>query len=186
MVRPDAGAAEGDDVIRMLERDHEDINRLLGMFDGQAPDIAAELFWILADDLIRHEVAEEVVVYPHLWDGSHPVARAALAQQLAIENQLSRLEGMPTSGPEFRRELEGLRSAVSDHIEGEERDLFPKVCRTVSQDRRRELGRRYAEVKETAPHHQYPGTTGNTIVGRASALSDWIRDSARKDLWQAS
>jgi hypothetical protein len=170
----------------MLERDHEDINRLLGMFEGQAPDIAAELFWILADDLIRHEVAEEVVLYPHLWDGSDPVARTALAEQLGIEDRLTRLEGTPTSGREFGQELAGLRAAVSEHIDSEQRELLPKLYETMSQDRRRELGRRYAEVKETAPHHRYPGTRGNTIVGRVSALSDWIRDSASKDLWQAS
>jgi hypothetical protein len=185
-VDPEARAAEGDEVIRMLERDHQDINRLLGMFDGQAPDIAAELFWILADDLIRHEVAEEVVVYPQIWDASHPDGRVALGQQVAIEDRLTRLESMPTSGREFRHELAALRAAVSEHIEDEERDLFPQVFRALSQDRRRELGRRYAEVKETAPHHQFPGTTRNTIVGRVSALSDWIRDSASKNLWQAS
>jgi hypothetical protein len=181
-----AGAVESDDVLVQLERDHADIQRLLGMFDGQAPDIAAELFWILADDLIRHEVAEEVVLYPHLPAGSDTPARVGLAEQVAIEDQLTRLEGMATASGEFRREFAALRAAVALHIEGEEHDLVPRLYRTVSEDRRRELGRRYAEVKETAPHHRYPGTAGSTIVGRVAALSDWIRDSASKELWQAS
>jgi hypothetical protein len=143
-----AGAVESDDVLVQLERDHADIQRLLGMFDGQAPDIAAELFWILADDLIRHEVAEEVVLYPHLPAGSDTPARVGLAEQVAIEDQLTRLEGMATASGEFRREFAALRAAVALHIEGEEHDLVPRLYRTVSEDRRRELGRQ---------HHRGPG-----------------------------
>ncbi len=75
---------------------------------------------------------------------------------------------------------------MCDHIEHEERELLSRLRRTVPEDRRRQLGRRYVEVKETAPHHRYPGAAGSTIVGRVAALSDWIRDSASKDLWQAS
>ncbi len=182
---PTNGAAEREDVLRLLARDHEDVRRLFGMFDGQAPDIAAELFWILADDLIRHEVAEEVVVYPHLRDGPEAVERG-LAEQLAIEGRLTRMEDMSTRSPEFAEEFAALRRGVFDHIEHEEGELLSRLRRTVPEDRRRQLGRRYLEVKETAPHHRYPGAAGSTIVGRVAALSDWIRDSASKTLWRAS
>ncbi len=183
-VRWDPGSA-ADDVLHLLERDHADVRRLFGMFDGQAPDIAGELFWILTDDLVRHEVAEELVVYPALGPDPGTAAGEGLAEQAAIEERLARMEGMPTTGAEFRQELEALRHAVDEHVEREERDLVPLLRRTLLEDRRRELGRRYAEVKETAPHRRGPGTAGSTIVGRVPALAEWIRDSARKDLWQA-
>jgi hemerythrin superfamily protein len=156
------------------------------MFHGQAADITAELFWILADDLIRHEVAEEVVVYPHLRLGSDEADERGLAEQVAIEEQLTRMEDLPSGSREFREELAGLRANVCEHIEREERVLLSHLRGTLSEDRRRQLGHRYAEVKETAPHHRYPGVAGSTIVGRVAALSDWIRDSASKGLWQAS
>ncbi len=177
--------AEREEVIRLLERDHQDVRRLFGMFDGRAPDIAAELFWILADDLIRHEVAEEVVVYPHLRQGPAPADRG-LAEQMAIEQQLTRMETLSTGSPEFADEFAALRRRVGEHIGHEEGELLPNLARTLSVERRRQLGRRYVEVKGTAPNHRYPGATGGTIVGRVAALSDWIRDSASRDLWRAS
>ena len=53
-----------DDVVSLLTEDHEAVKQRFVEFDSVPPEARAELFWKLTDQLVRHEVAEEVVVHP--------------------------------------------------------------------------------------------------------------------------
>ena len=72
-----------DDVVRLLEEDHQLVQSRFESLSAAPADGRAELFWKLTNDLVRHEVAEEVVVYPAIRDvpGGDAIADARIAEQ---------------------------------------------------------------------------------------------------------
>ena len=60
------GIAPADDIVALITQDHTAIQQRLSGFETAAPASRAELFWKLTDQLVRHEVGEETVVYSAL------------------------------------------------------------------------------------------------------------------------
>jgi hypothetical protein len=58
------GIVPTDDLISLLAQDHEAIKERFSELGHADPDVRGQLFWELMDQLVRHEVAEEVVDYP--------------------------------------------------------------------------------------------------------------------------
>ena len=92
------------DIVDLLSQDHEEAKRLLGKITA-APGAREDLFWELVPELVRHEVAEEVVVYPTIRsdapDGDAEV-RPRLKEQQQAEEMLSSMEKLDppaTSSP---------------------------------------------------------------------------------------
>ena len=179
------------DVAVVLKQDHEALNadfaRLVGGSEGKS-----DLLLELANRLIRHEVAEEIVVYPAL-QGVHEgeeLAVERLADQSEIESQLFYLERVGFEEEAIQQELCDLWSLVFEHAEREEAEVLPLLTVTLPLAKRIGLGRRYVEVRDTAPNRPHPHAgadpIANTIIGPMAALADWIRDSARSDVWQVS
>jgi hemerythrin superfamily protein len=180
-----------DDVVVVLRRDHESLSASFAQM-VRGGESKTELFLELANRLIRHEVAEEIVVYPALQGitEGEQLADARLADQSEIESQLFHLERVGLEEEVIQQEICDLWSMVFEHAEQEEAEVLPFLSVTLPLAKRIELGRRYAEVRDTAPNRPHPHAGGdpiaNTIVGPMAALADWIRDSARSDLWQVS
>lgn len=173
-----------DDVIRLLEEDHELVQCRLEALSASAASGRAELFWKLTNDLVRHEVAEEVVVYPALRDvpGGDAIADARIAEQSEAEEKLARMEKLDAASPEFARELSSLKAAVLEHAKAEEETAFAMLVSAVPPDRRIELGQRYTKAKDAAPTHPHPHAPdtppGNVVLGPLAALVDRVRDAA--------
>ncbi|MGH8988632.1 MAG: hemerythrin domain-containing protein [Acidimicrobiales bacterium] len=148
------------------------------------PSTRGELFWKLTNDLVRHEVAEEAVVYPSLRDvpGGDKVADARIAEQSAAEEQLADMEKMDPASSEFVRALGTLQTAVLEHARAEEESAFGLLLGAVAPDDRVELGVRYVKAKDAAPTHPHPhapdSPPGNVVLGPVAALVDRIRDAA--------
>ena len=178
------------DVVAMVKQDHASINAGFAQV-ARRGDASPELFSDVANRLIRHEVAEEIALYPAL-HGVHggKLAESRLSEQSEIERRLYRLERMGFDQAVLQPELADLWSTVFDHSEQEEAEVLPLVAVTLPQLERIELGRLYARVRDTAPNRPHPQAggepTGNTIIGPLAALADWIRDCARGSMWQAS
>ena len=173
-----------DDVVRLLEEDHRLVARRLEQLADAGPSTRGELFWKLTNDLVRHEVAEELVVYPALRDvpGGDQVADARIAEQSAAEEQLAAMEKMDAESPEFVAALGTLRSAVLDHARAEEDSAFVLLVGALAPADRVELGLRYVKAKDAAPTHPHPHAPdtppGNVVLGPITALIDRIRDAA--------
>jgi hemerythrin superfamily protein len=173
-----------DDLVRLLEEDHRLVETRLSEFDTAGPATRGELFWKLTNDLVRHEVAEEVVLYPALRKvpGGDQIADARIAEQSEAEELLAKMEKMDAESPEFVRELAKLKAAVLEHAKAEEESAFAMVLGNVAPDQRIELGRRYAKAKEAAPTHPHPhapdSPPGNVVLGPVAAFVDRVRDAA--------
>lgn len=177
-------AVPTDDLIRLLEEDHRLVEVRLSELDTAGGASRGELFWKLTNDLVRHEVAEEIVLYPALRrvPGGDQVADARIAEQSEAEELLAKMEKLDAESEEFVRDLAALKAAVLEHAKAEEETAFAMVLGSLGPDDRVELGKRYAKAKEAAPTHPHPhapdSPPGNVMLGPVAALVDRVRDAA--------
>jgi hemerythrin superfamily protein len=171
------------DLIQLLTRDHELVKeRFAALTTGELGE-RGPLFWKLTDDLVRHEVAEEVVVYPTIRSaaGAAEVADACIAEQSRAEERLARMEKEDPTTRGFMDEVQQLEGEVLGHAEHEERDVFP-LLRQLPGEQLVSLGERYTTAKTAAPNHPHPSAPdtppGNLILGPVAALIDRVRDAA--------
>jgi len=173
-----------DDLVRLLEEDHHLVEARFAEFDTVGPANRVELFWKLTNDLVRHEVAEEIVLYPALrkLPGGDQVSDARIAEQSEAEELLAKMEKLDTETPEFVLDFAKLKAAVLEHAKAEEETAFAMLLGSVPPDQRVELGKRYAKAKEAAPTHPHPhapdSPPGNVVLGPVAALVDRVRDAA--------
>lgn len=175
------------DILDLLRRDHQAAQELLGRFESPA-GARDEWFDTVRETLVRHEVAEELVVYPavrHTGEPGREVLEERLAEQAAATKMLSELETMELGSAEFKEAFLRLRSAVLDHAREEEDTVFPAFDSTKLDRERRFLGERYERAKHAAPsrpHPHLPQTPpGNVVLGPVAAFADRLRDAARND-----
>lgn len=151
-----------DDIITLLVQDHHMVEQAFEEIADAGGERRAELFWILTDQLVRHEVAEEIALYSELRrvPAGDVVADARIAEQSAAE----------------------LQGDVREHAHREEAEVFPLLATSSDLDRRIAMGNRYERAKRAAPSHPHPNAPdtppGNLILGPMAAMLDRIRDAA--------
>jgi hemerythrin superfamily protein len=178
--------AQGTSVIELLLRDHRKAEHLLEQLDLTTSNDLAEYFCNLREELVRHEVAEELIVYPafrKIVQGSDPIADSCIAEQAKAEESLASLEKEDPTSSSFRSGLEELRRAVIAHALHEEADVFPSLQRDTDSAELANLGDRYEKALDSAPTHPHPHAPdtppANRIMGPMAALVDRVRDAMR-------
>lgn len=174
------------DLISLLEEDHQLVKQRFAEVERAGEETKAERFWKLTDQLVRHEVAEEVVVYPTLRNvsGGDSIADARIEEQSEAEQKLAEIETLEPGSAEFTSELSALEKAVLQHAEHEETEVFPLLSSSQTSESLVELGEKYTAAKSSAPNHPHPNAPdtppGNKIMGPVAALFDRIRDAAAR------
>jgi hemerythrin superfamily protein len=150
--------APGDDVVSLITQDHAVIEQRFSEFDSAAPDTHAELFVRLRDQLVRHEYAEQGVVYPELEgiEGGSDVVDARVAEEAAAEKALAELQKLDASSAEFLSGLAGLRASVLAHAHNEEAQVLPLLTQHRDQGRLVYLGQKFKSAKLGSPTHPHP------------------------------
>jgi hemerythrin superfamily protein len=174
-------------IIDHLTADHQQIKVLFSDVMFVRPENRSDVFCQLVSELVQHEVAEEVVVYPEV-RGASPAAAAAvddrLREQSEAEEMLSQMEKLEPTSPEFTAALAELSTAVINHADAEERKIFPLLRAVGPPDALFELGARYEKAKHSAPTHPHPHAPdtppANKILGPVAALFDKARDAVRR------
>jgi hemerythrin superfamily protein len=174
-------------VVDLLLADHREVEKLLGRFDTVPVDGRDAYFCEVVNELVRHEVAEELVVYPALRDDApngESQAEARISEQSEAEQLLYQMEKLDSKTPEFADKFGQLRKAVLDHAQAEETQTFPLLAKTEDPTKLQGLGQRYERAKSSAPTHPHPHAPdtppGNKLLGPVAALVDRVRDSMRK------
>jgi hemerythrin superfamily protein len=173
-----------DGIVNLLLEDHRSAQQKLEAFPASSEN-RMDLFRALAAELVRHEVAEELVVYPALrkLPGGNARAEARLFEQAAAEKRLARMERLDAAYPEFMGEFAQLRSEVLAHAQHEEAEVFPLLNAGYDGATLVDLGRKYLRAKHTAPTHPHPHAPdtppANKLAGPVAALIDRLRDAAR-------
>jgi hemerythrin superfamily protein len=171
------------DILDLLTADHQAIEARFTELNDVGPDLVTQVFFKLTEELVRHEVAEEVVVYPAIQDATRgpEIAQARIAEQAEAEQQLALIEKLQPASSEFMAALQTLQGAVLAHAKKEESEVFPLLADMASQERA-VLGERYEAAKSSAPTHPHPHAPdtppGNKAIGPVVATVDRIRDAA--------
>lgn len=172
------------DIVELLHQEHAMIRTLLQRAECGGTDARRTAAFRLADALIRHEVAEELVVYPELLRirGGTAVADPRLEDQEGIEERLVQLDRTEFGSAAHGALLARLVLAVTSHLDREDEQVLPLLAAHLGAPRRSELSRRFTEVLGMAPvRPSAPGLrlpTGPTVIDRTTATSVWMRDSA--------
>lgn len=174
-------------IIDRMTADHQQIKVLFSDVMFVRPENRADMFCQLVTELVQHEVAEEMVVYPEIrlagGDAGETV-KARLSEEAEAEKMLAQMERLEPTNPEFTAALAELSTAVINHADAEERAVFPLLRANGQPDALFELGARYEKAKQSAPTHPHPHAPdtppGNKILGPIAALFDRARDAARR------
>jgi len=182
MTAPGHGRA---DVIDLLLDDHRTVGHLLDSFDR---DLGIErregLFRQLTATLVRHEVAEEVTVYPllhKLGEAGVAQADARIGEQFEVEALLRSMERLDVVRDAFMRSFDELRATVRCHAHAEEKEAFPFLRGATSTEDRALLADEYERVHRSAPTHPHAPDTrpGSLVVGPVTTVADHARDALR-------
>jgi hemerythrin superfamily protein len=184
---PSTNGADVPDILESLMRDHRSIEQLLERFEA-IPGTRADWFCHVRETLVRHEVAEEMVVYPsirHRGDPDRTTIESRIREQADSEKVLVSLDHLDPESSEFAEGFIALRTAVLAHAGAEESTIFPAIEGQKSVEERRMLGQRYERAKQAAPTHPHPHAPdhppGNLVLGPIAAFADRLRDAARND-----
>ena len=177
------GRTGAQDIVALLRGDHARIRSRLARTAADRADRRWVAFSEMSELIIRHEVAEEVVVYPELVDlpGGTALSRRRLDEQSGVEALLVALDRQEFESPGFWRDALRLGSAVLGHLEREDAGVLPLLATTLGARRRATLARRFLEVVRVAPARRMVAAgvpTGPAIVDRTTAVSIFLRDSA--------
>jgi hypothetical protein len=178
------------DVIEILEHDHREVEEMFSELEtlrGEVTDEAKERRKDLVDqvtiELVRHSVAEEVIVYPEVEDKvSSEEAEHAREEHAEAEETLKRLEKLDADDPDFDDELATLMKEIRHHIEDEEGQMFAHMRQIIDADELRKLGGRVESFKKVAPTRPHPNVPNTPLArvaaGPAASMLDRMRDLA--------
>jgi hypothetical protein len=178
------------DLIEVLEHDHREVEEMFAELEslrGASTEEAKSRRKDVADhvtiELVRHSVAEEVLVYPLVDDKvSAEEADHARKEHAEAEETLHRLEKLDADDPAFDDELATLMGEIRHHIEDEEGEMFAHMRQVIAADELRKLGARVEAFKKVAPTRPHPHVPNEPLprmaAGPAASLFDRMRDLA--------
>jgi hemerythrin superfamily protein len=178
------------DVIEVLEHDHREVEEMFAELEslrGASTEETQSRRKTLTEqvtiELVRHSVAEEVLVYPQVQNKvSAEEAEHARKEHAEAEETLQRLEKLDAGDPAFDDELATLMAEIRHHISDEEGQMFTHMRQVIDGDELRKLGARveaFKKVAPTRPHPSVPNEPGPRVAaGPAASLFDRLRDLA--------
>lgn len=178
------------DVIEVLEQDHREVEAMFAELEslrGASTDELKSRRKAVAEqvtiELVRHSVAEEVLVYPQVEKRvSAEEAKHAREEHAEAEQTLHRLEKLDADDPAFDDELATLMAEIRHHIADEEGQMFAHMRQAIEGDELLKLGARVEAFKKVAPTRPHPHVPNTPLprmaAGPAASLFDRMRDLA--------
>lgn len=176
------------DPVQLIERDHQTIERLFKRMEhalaSEDPRAAAAALRDVIRELSIHAAIEEQFLYPAMRRAAPPEeVLYAVEEHHAVKVTLTELQATPPADPRFGTKARLLIENVRRHVEEEERELLPRLEKTLTPDQQRELGIALSNAKLLSPTRPHPGAPetppGNLLVGPAFGLVDHLRDALR-------
>jgi hypothetical protein len=176
---------DGEDVIALLHRQHQQIRQLFTDLDSAPADQRGELFRSLVRLLAVHETVEEEVVHPEVrrLKDAEAVVQARIGEERRAKRLLSTLDEIGPDAEGFDTLLLQLRDDVLAHAKHEEQEELPLLRGAVNPERLQTMAATVRVAEAIAPTHPHPnveGATANLLLGPPIAIMDWARDAIRK------
>jgi iron-sulfur cluster repair protein YtfE (RIC family) len=125
--------------VTVLKQDHRKVEKLFADFESSGDGSIVDT---ICDELDVHMEAEEAVVYPVLRDdvsGGAQMAQHAEKEHAEARQIVGRIR--QTKDADHLSELvQELKSAIEEHVQEEESDVFPKMEQELGNERLEQLG----------------------------------------------
>jgi hypothetical protein len=140
-------------VFNTLAQEHAEAGSLLKR--AKASDSAetrAGLWAEIRVALLSHEKAELEVVYPVLaeYPDLKPFVVAHAKEATALEACIKEIDAINASSGTWKPKLEELIGMVTEHVEEEEKQWFPKAIELIGKDKAEELDPMFLSAQEAA------------------------------------
>lgn len=123
----------------LLVHQHRKVEKLFERLESPGVDLDATLRE-LADDLAAHIAIEEKLFYPAVRKLDEDLCLEGLEEHAMGRFALKRLLGTKASNRSLKARLEALAELMKNHHKEEERDLFPKARKAMSDEALEKLG----------------------------------------------
>ncbi|HWG73660.1 MAG TPA: hemerythrin domain-containing protein [Acidimicrobiales bacterium] len=174
------------DAITLLKSDHRSVEKLFKQFEKageRAHATKAKLVAAMIRELSVHAAIEEQAFYPaarRAVSHTNAMVLESLEEHHIVKWLLSELEGMDPTDERFEAKVTVLIEQVRNHVEEEERDLFPQVEKGLGETRLAEVGEALEGAKRTAPTRPHPRSAdtppANLVTGLVAGAMDLARD----------
>jgi hemerythrin superfamily protein len=186
------------DAITLLQRDHQEVERLFKQFEKlteRAHKSKERIVNSVIRELAIHSAVEEMLFYPAVRTAAlkanvRTLKEAAdtvlesLEEHHVVKWTLAELEKMSSEDERYDAKFNVLMESVRHHVEEEQEELFPKARRLLGEDMLDELGERIEKAKKLAPTRPHPRAPdqppGNVVAGTVAAVMDRARDMVRE------
>ena len=157
------------DAITLLKDDHRQVRTLLGQLEettDKAVGKREKLLATIEQELKTHTRIEEEIFYPAFRDASRKkddtkLYFEALEEHHVVDMVLPEIKGTGAESEEFAAKAKVLKDLVEHHAEEEEKEMFPRARKLLTQDELRRLGGEMTQLKESM---------ARGIVGRLAGL----------------
>jgi hemerythrin superfamily protein len=172
-------------VLSRQKRDHIKLDRLLDRLSNATPGDAQDRLLLKTYRLVfPHAFAEEAVLWPAmrrvLPDGHELTLRVEMEHQ-AINELVTRLEGLHHESPERQQVLERTVALLRLDVRDEEDLLLPSLQAKLTPGQLRRLGIAWEFVRRIAPTRAHPIVArrppGNVLSALPLSLLDRCRDA---------
>lgn len=132
----------------------------------------------------QHEAIEEQWFWPavrRVLDDGDTLADKAIQQEQDGKKLLQQLKDSKPGQPQYHEALQEFVAAGREHIEFEQKEVFPKFEAAVSREELEKIGRQLETAKKIAPTRPHPGTPPSSLLlktaGMMVAMLDHLRDA---------
>jgi hypothetical protein len=138
-------------VFNLLAQQHKQAAILLGRTKAaNEPAKRRELWSEVRCELICHERAELSTVYPVIEENplSADIARQHADESVELESAIARIDALGYESSEWETSLESLIQLVTQHVEREEQEFFPRAQDTIGKEATTALERPFVAAQD--------------------------------------
>jgi hemerythrin-like domain-containing protein len=138
------------DVLTFLSDDHDEAKAVFKKLE-KAEGAAASKLWKQLSSMLRlHEELEETLFYPRLKkeEATSDIILEGYQEHHVMDVLIDEIGLLKPSDEEWAPKIKVLQENTEHHIEEEEGELFPRVRKLWSADRRNKIGREMQSVKD--------------------------------------
>jgi hemerythrin superfamily protein len=159
--------------IDLLEQQHREVEELFEEFESagdRAQKTKERVCRELSDQLAMHAEIEEKLFYPESkQENTEEVLRESVEEHLSMKRILADLLEIGPEDEQFDAKMSVLKEQVEHHVEEEEKELFPKVRKSLSKEELEDLGDRMKQMFERL---EAQGNASAKIPGQTDAPSE--------------
>lgn len=143
------------DAIELLKKDHQTVRDLFKKFENtgeKAIKTRESILLKIREELVLHTTIEEKLFYPSLKeeDTTEDLTYEAYEEHDLVKYELQGLAGDKPGSKEWNAKVTVLKELVEHHVKEEEKELFPKVKKTMSKEWLAAAGEKIIQAKEKA------------------------------------